>query len=323
MAKRGTAIEWTEFTWNPAVGCRRVSPECENCYAETVAERIVLMSLAQDRTTPYADVVRWADGAPRPRWNGQFRAALNQLGKPLGWGGKRLIFPGSMTDLFGFPDPEYIAAIHGVMAVSGHTFQALTKRPEEAMGWQTWAKAQPGGPAAACIRAALELRDDKGQPVLAPSHRKRLEKALDAPPPWPLPNVWLGVSVGHPSSQWRLGLLSQLDAALRWVSVEPLIGPVSLWGDRYSLDWAVVGGESGDNARPMAPRWARAVRDDCQKSGIPFLFKQWGQWAPVEVEGAESVEIEGERVWRQPKKSSAGRALDGVVWDQYPHAAAA
>jgi protein gp37 len=107
---------------------------------------------------------------------------------------------------------------------------------------------------------------------------------------WPLPNVWLGVSITNQAdADERIPLLLQTPAAHRWVSAEPLLGPLNFKGwlieEAYKrafgvgkLDWVVVGGESGPGARPMHPDWARKVRDDCQAAGVPCFFKQWGEW---------------------------------------------
>jgi protein gp37 len=135
---------------------------------------------------------------------------------------------------------------------------------------------------------------------------------------WPLPNVWLGVSVED--QKWadiRIPALQATPAAVRFLSCEPLLGPIDLdpWqsgGPPWSgIHWVIVGGESGSGARPMHPAWPRSLRDQCVEAGVPFLFKQWGAWAPHDS-----------RSMRRVGKKTAGRELDGRTWDQYPQAAA-
>ncbi len=155
---------------------------------------------------------------------------------------------------------------------------------------------------------------------------------------WPLPNVWLGVSVEDQlTANQRILQLVETPAAVRWISAEPLLGPVDLSSLPYptkvkgNIHWVVVGGESGKNARPMHPQWARSLRNQCQFAGIPFLFKQWGEFAPSPDGGLpddlpESAGYYFEdphppgKTWRFGKKR-AGRMLDGEVWDQYPELA--
>lgn len=123
---------------------------------------------------------------------------------------------------------------------------------------------------------------------------KRTERLLKMDIAWS-PNVWVGTSVENSAVMQRIGLLRQVRASVRWLSIEPLIGPL----DNFSsagLDWIVVGGESGPNPRPMAPDWVRDIRDECIASGTPFHFKQWGG----------------------RKKKAAGRILDGRTWDEMP-----
>jgi protein gp37 len=170
---------------------------------------------------------------------------------------------------------------------------------------------------------------------------------------WPLPNVWMGVSCeGQQTADERIPLLLQMPAAVRFVSLEPLLGSIDLtdivtrgggcevhrdalycdvdsvddedWGGR-SLDWVIVGGESGPKARPMNPDWARSIRDQCQLADVPFFFKQWGEYRPALKGGdGDGVSIpfgvNGPMMFKVGKKR-AGRELDGRTWDEMPEAA--
>lgn len=317
-----TAIEWTDATWNPVRGCTKVSAGCDNCYAMGVAHRF------SGPGQPYEGLTRVIGG--RGQWNGKVTLVSKILDQPVRWTRPRRIFVNSMSDLF-HPDvpDEFIERVFAVMAkATQHQFQVLTKRPERMRDFVT------------------------GIGDMDPGPRARL---LD--PPWPLPNVWLGVSVeDQATADERIPILLDTPAAVRWISAEPLLGPIDLtdlvtnrtdtsedhanclecdvdieddpWGGAC-LDWVVVGGESGKDARVMVPGWARSLRDQCTAAGVPFLFKQWGEWAPVPddempSELAESLEVEdkywylaGEHLVRVGKKR-AGRDLDGRTWDEYP-----
>jgi len=145
---------------------------------------------------------------------------------------------------------------------------------------------------------------------------------------WPS-NVWIGVTAEN--QQWaarRIPILLQLPAAVRFLSCEPLLGPVDLtsWirGERR-IDWVIAGGESGHKARPMSPEWARKLRDQCADAAVPFHFKQWGHWRPdhdkaaptrkrLRIDGSEGRTITLVRMG----KHAAGRDLDGRTWDEFP-----
>jgi protein gp37 len=150
---------------------------------------------------------------------------------------------------------------------------------------------------------------------------------------WP-DNVWIGTTVEDQTrADERLPILLKIPAKCRFLSCEPLLGAVDLsaWTVRLSqnlnpINWVIAGGESGANARAMLPSWARQLRDQCQKSGIPFHFKQWGHWAPIPAPKAEKKgmhafwdDVMGIRIFMEPKgKKIAGRRLDGMTWDQLP-----
>lgn len=273
-----TGIEWTDATWNPVTGCTEVSPGCDHCYAKTFAERW--------RGTPGHYFEHGFDVQLRP----------DKLDLPLRWRKPRRIFVNSMSDLFHDQVPDlYIEQVFTVMArAPQHTFQILTKRHGR-------------------MRSLLNN----------PDFRDSLEERYadkysgDWTYRWPLPNVWLGVSTEN--QQWadiRIPALLDTPAAVRFVSAEPLLGPIDLrqslklwtppedaaWRNvippfkpglgtigngpmvttrlnaRDVLHWVIAGGESGPGARPMHPNWARGLRDQCQAAGVAFLFKQRGEW---------------------------------------------
>jgi protein gp37 len=308
-----TGIEWTDATWNPTVGCQVVSPGCTNCYAMKVAARLEAISTAHQRDTggdPGPMVAYQVTTEPSrkgPVWTGKVKVNPFTLQKPLTWKRPRRIFVNSMSDLFHEAlSDEAIDQVFAVMALCPqHTFQVLTKRPERMKAYCTSLDTL-GRLDAAIMRLRKDNNGLGPLPHLEPGDTW-----------WPLANVWLGVSVeDQKHADARIPLLLQTPAAKRFLSCEPLLGPVNLTrlavrtpigrgrlsddhldcliGERTSLDtgcvvgdeepridWVIAGGESGPNARPMHPDWARALRDQCQAAGVPFFFKQWGEWAPV------------------------------------------
>jgi protein gp37 len=213
-------IEWTDATWNPVRGCSKISPGCTHCYAETFAERF-----------------RGVAGHPFEQ-GFDLRLVPEKLGEPLRWGGQRMVFVNSMSDLFHpeVPD-EYIAAVAKVMTLANwHTYQILTKRPE---------------------RMSALLR----------THLK--ESALQS-------HIWWGVSVENRKHGLpRIDLLRSAPVRVRFLSIEPLLEDLGNV-DFRQIDWAVVGGESGPGARPMKEEWVRSLRDQCNRATVAFFFKQWG-----------------------------------------------
>ena len=261
-----TTIEWTERTWNPVRGCRKISPGCKHCYAETFAER-------------------WR-GVPGHAYENGFtpRLAPDQLTEPLTRRAPSTFFVNSMSDLFLEEFPfEYVGAVYGVMAQTPrHTYQILTKRPERRLEFQRW-----------CIGAddLTSVPPD----VVVTTCASNYTDIDQVQRPWPLPNVWEGVSVESADYVHRIELLRRTDAGIHFLSLEPLLGPLPNL-DLTGIDWVIVGGESGLCARPMEPAWVREIRDQCLAAGVPFFFKQWGGL----------------------KKKKAGRELDGRVWDEMP-----
>jgi protein gp37 len=300
---RGTSIEWTDDSWNPVrarlkanpakVGwhCVHKSEGCRNCYAESFNLRLGTQL------------------AYKPGHERDLEIFLDEkmLLAPLRWRKPRKIFVCSMTDLFAdFVSDEMLDQIFAVMALCpSHVFQVLTKRPERMRAYLS----RPGVE----VRIGLEALGLCCESQSANSRSKLGAgvkiKASDINPGglsrWPLPNVWLGVSVeDQAAADERIPILLDMPAAVRWLSCEPLLGPLDLarlrppgctWlnamtGDMHAgpsvfrefergIDWIVAGGESGPGARPMHPDWARALRDQCTAAGVPFLFKQWGAWS--------------------------------------------
>ena len=294
-----TAIEWATKVWNPTTGCDRVTPGCDHCYALTMAKRLKGMGSTKYQT----------DGDPRTSGPG-FGLAIHEdtLGIPLGWRKPQRIFVNSMSDLFHADVPdEFIARVWAVMASAPrHTFQVLTKRHGRMRSLLSSEE----------FRLAVQRRiPHAGASPYVAAYWKT----------WPLPNVWLGVSVeDQKRADLRIPALLDTPSAARWLSCEPLLGPVDVingLGDGWltGIDWIVAGGESGPGSRPMHPDWARSLRDQCQVAGVPFLFKQWGSHRPSAV---GSIVRGGVRFPMVPaSKRAAGRVLDGRTWDEYPAAA--
>lgn len=264
----GSKIEWTDATWNPIRGCSRVSEGCRNCYAERVAARF---SYSSERSMPYWGLAKMTPEGPR--WTGEVRLIEDKLEDPLRWKRPRRIFVNSMSDLFHEKVPdEWIDRIFAVMAMAPqHTFQILTKRPERMLEYL--------GDGSYDSHRRIEVWNAKvhmkGKPV--------------SPMDWPLPNVWLGVSVeDQKTADERIPFLLQTPAAVRWISYEPALLCVDLHGVPFSgfpigsrgpkagLDWVVVGGESGPDARPFDVYWARKIVEQCRAAAVPVFVKQLG-----------------------------------------------
>mgnify|MGYP004417313778 CR=1 FL=1 len=285
-----TNIAWATDVWNPISGCTKVSPGCLHCYAAALDKRF-------HRDGPY---VPWTVAAQRKadKNNVQKMHTVHlhpeRLDAPLHWKRPRRIFVNSMSDLFheDVPD-EFIGKVFMTMAMSPmHTFQVLTKRPERIMKWFEWADSHK------------VYKDSDGKEGFAPIlPRWNINRG-----PWPLPNVWLGVSVENQRyANERLPLLAQCPAAVRFVSAEPLLGPLDLrswlWGKldcrcleeeriehpdwphpnycwkEVPLSWVIVGGESGPGHRPMKVEWVQSLADQCSAAGVPLFVKQGsGLW---------------------------------------------
>ncbi len=276
-----SAIEWTNHTFNPWVGCTKISPGCDHCYAEGWAKRSGLVTWGEDRrrTSPanWRKPLKWnaETGHIRPRVFCASLADVFDNEVPLTW----------RTDLF--------RLIHATPQLD---WLLLTKRIGN-------------------VPTALQI--------------------LGEPLP---PNVWLGITVVNQEEADRdIPKLIEIPAYVRFLSCEPLLGPISFHGRWVehtnvaiqenwleALSWVIVGGESGPSARPMSPIWARDLRDQCAAVGTPFFFKQWGEWAPSSELGFHGHEkaptqVIAPHVLMRVGKKIAGHTLDGFVHHNWPH----
>lgn len=341
-----TKIEWADHTFNPWIGCTKVSRQvtggggCDGCYAEVSTPARVLRKRGSET---------WGTGAPRVRtktwgdpvkWNKQHDAFYAQHGR------RQRVFCASLGDVFDNEvDPQWRADLFELIEDTPHLdWLLLTKRIGNVQGMLT--------------DTLLRMRD---------------LKSLSGQQ-WPWPNVWIGATIVNQAEADRdIPKLLAVPAAKRFLSMEPLLGPVNLadisdghadstipreyWeegfdtedsppavghnclsGERWQrfgdwtehgprIDWVIVGGESGPGARPMHPDWARSLRDQCQAAGVAFLFKQWGEWLPLDgmdpelrirTENHPWQRMEGTRGVVKVGKKAAGRLLDGRTWDGVP-----
>lgn len=264
-----SAIEWTDATWNPVVGCSIVSSGCTNCYAMKMAARIEKM--AAHSMAEHVKVQTHYAGTTQPSkagavWTGKVAAAPEHiLRQPLKWKRSRKIFVNSMGDLFheSIPD-EWIDRVFAVMALCPqHTFQVLTKRAERMRDYMS----------------RVDL--DAIARMHAPSIVQKLKRS------WPLSNVWLGVSCERQQeADERIPHLLQTPAAIRFVSAEPLLGPIDFSMHLGAapnhedlarlLNWIIVGGESGPHARVHDIQWSRDIIAQCKAASVAVFEKQLG-----------------------------------------------
>jgi protein gp37 len=379
-------IWWTK-RWNPITGCTKCSPACDNCYAERLhTQRHKALLTGKHMPECYAEPFDHVRFLPE------------RLVDPLHWRKPQRVFPCNMSDIFHAEiDDRRRDLMFGAMAMATqHVFTPLTKR------WERMAEYMGGADIIERIARACGQRwgDDAYHHIAALS--------------WPLPNVWLGATIWDQASADRaVPILLSTPAAKRFVSVEPMLGPVDVapylpgsyecaltcghregassrpevrclecgfqgldtyevWGDGNTeicpkcgnvdapepvcpecgtgmvqehpdtqyLDWVICGGETGANARPMHPDWPRSLRDQCQDAGVPFFFKQWGEWAPGEEDGkhdhinittsgADWDKLPMEELSREMIRAKsmlrvgnrrAGRVLDGRTWEEVPNA---
>jgi protein gp37 len=287
----GSAIQWTDATWNPTTGCTKVSPGCAHCYIDT--------------TPPFRI-------AGRKFVNGATDLQLHEyrLDQPLHWQKPRRVFVNSLSDLFHQEMPEaFLDRVFAVMALTpAHTYQVLTKRHQRMHEYLSLPDRRE--------RIGERIFRDTGG-----SLAQRSAATKNAMKVWPLPNVWLGVSVENQRfADQRIPVLLQTPAAIRFISAEPLLGPVSFrWLRAWpssplgaalkpnsivtneldglrNLDWVIVGGESGPMARPFDVAWARAIVKQCKSARVACFVKQLGAciaWPPAEgiLEGFINAEL--------------------------------
>ncbi len=264
-----SAIEWTQKTWNPVLGCTKVGPGCEHCYAERMSARQAGMATARLARNEdpkghghYLPVVE--DG----QWTGHINLLSDRLDDPYRWTKSSLVFVNSMSDLFHRDVPnDFITSVFKVMKdCPRHTFQVLTKRPHRA----------------AKLSDRLTWTD----------------------------NIQMGTSIETSRYVPRISQLLKTDARVKFLSIEPLLGPIpDLPLD--GIDWVIVGGESGSGARPMEAAWVRSIRDRCISRDVPFFFKQWGKIANNPDANDVTAKING-------GTAKGGRLLDGRTWDEMP-----
>ena len=296
-----TGIEWTDATWNPVTGCTKVSPGCDSCYAirETNRHRNLPKYAGLVSNMQKVHITGGLD------WTGEVRCHPDLLEVPLHWKTPRRIFVCSVSDLFHSKVPwEFIAKVFDVMIdCPQHTFQLLTKRPGRMAFWAD-------NMAAIC--------EERGLPW-----------------PWP-PWIWAGTSVESQRYAPRLDVLARVPAKVRFVSAEPLLGPLNLKPYFFkcsgtcaptpdsphcackglAINWVISGGESGPGARPSHPDWFRRIRDDCQAVGIPYFHKQNGEYIPKRQTSlpcpAEWGTISADGTWWSKTTPWNGHDDDGV-----------
>ncbi len=318
-----TKIEWADHTYNHWIGCNPISPGCANCYAADWAKRYGRDFATRTRTKTAGDPVKW---------NKQHDTFFAEHGR------RQRVFCASVSDVFDNQvDPQWrVDLFELIRATPNLDWLLLTKRI---------------GNAQAMIDATISDMDiGHSVPFAA----------------WPYPNVWIGATIVNQEEADRdIPKLLAVPAAKRFLSMEPLLGPVDLRyidingdceiyplkgttncvdgdfepaPDLPALDWVIVGGESGPGARPMHPDWARDLRDQCEAAGVPFLFKQWGEWSPgnamAAAKASESIRVErsgtvhpwpptfdlasGDWCMHRVGKKAAGRELDDRTWDGFP-----
>ena len=237
-----TKIEWTEATWNPSIGCSKVTAGCKNCYAEMMARRLQAMGTAG-----------YENGF-------EFRILPERLTQPMSIKKPTKFFVNSMSDLFHEKMPfEYLDLVfETIQKTPQHHYQILTKRE----------------------RILQEYFSTRKVPA----------------------NVWLGVTVEHANTKHRIDFLRGIKANIRFLSIEPLIGDVGEL-DLTGIHWVIVGGESGQSARPMKSEWIDNIKTQCEEKEVAFFFKQWGTW--------------GEDGIKRNKKEN-GSKLFGREWKEEP-----
>ena len=296
-----TNIEWCKRpgtlpeVWNVVTGCTKVSQGCKNCYAEVMHKRLQKMMPTKYNHEFLTGAVEHSD----------------LLTLPLKWKKPRTVFVNSMSDLFHEKVSfEFINSVFTVMAdCDKHTFIILTKRPERILEFIQWKKKQ-----------LMQIT-------------------------WmPSDNVWIGVSVeDQKTANERIPILLKIPSTIRFLSCEPLLGDINIAdatktsviakGFSYlnfqTIDWVIVGGESGKNARPMHPDWAISIKNQCKAANVPFFFKQWGEWGKIKPgqigkpyfpNKLASVDDGNKNFVEMVKygKHNTGNELHGNIYQEFP-----
>jgi len=237
----GSAIEWTEATWNPSTGCSKVSSGCKNCYAERLTVRLRAMGVAKYRR------------------GFRFTEHDGEVSRPLYWKKPRKVFVNSMSDLFHErATGGFVSRCFGtMMEANWHIYQVLTKRPRRMAAF------------------SRVFEKEHGHPIP--------------------PHVWMGTSVENASTAGRIDRLREVRCSVRFVSFEPLLGPIA-GVDLSNIDWAIIGGESGHRHRPVKKEWVEGLIRECKRQRVRVFFKQWGGFTP----------------------KAGGREIRGRTYDEYP-----
>jgi protein gp37 len=344
-------IEWTDATWNPLAGCTPVSPGCLNCYAAGMAVRLAAMGKADyaprreseqlgtpyDKHTPAKTVHLAVRNNGRAVFTGEVRTLPHKLSEPLKWKKPRRVFVNSMSDLFHKDVPfEFIDQVFGVMAITPeHTYQILTKRPERMAEYMQSLMTPEGH------MRAIQARDKNNFDQQLHGAILRLRMGT------PLPNVWLGTSVeNQATADERIPHLLRVPAAVRFLSMEPLLGPVDLrrvrfaptqtvdaftgrwsWNEAYphtdggfadlsgkkenaSIRWVIVGGESGPNSRSCNIDGIRSIIKQCHAAGVPCFVKQLGA-KPFDTKSEAFCEFTNFQTWVNKASSWLGGVSGG------------
>lgn len=303
-----TKIEWADHTFNPWEGCQKIGPGCDHCYAET-------------RNARFGGGVatNWGPGAPRRRTSeANWRKPIKWNAEAARLGIRYRVFCASLADVFDNEVPTaWRVDLLRLIANTPHLdWLLLTKR----------------------IGNAHRMMVDAFREGW-PNHGSMWERWGEL-----FPHVWIGATIcNQPEADRDIAKLQAVPARVRFLSMEPLLGPVDLGlcdcdhGSRPGpggvggvtcsrcdgsggrrVDWVIVGGESGPGARPMHPDWARSLRDECQAAGVPFLFKQWGEFFPKSNHPGLTEPDQNPNLMIRIGKKAAGRLLDGRTWDEFP-----
>jgi protein gp37 len=327
-------ISWTDKTWNWGAGCSKVSAGCRNCWALRDAWRLAHNPKVGDF---YSEMVK-VSANKKPEWSGIIGLDNTKLDAPNHWKKPMMIACHLMGDPFHEMMPwTFLDRVMGVIAWNKrHVFQILTKRPEQAARYfKRIAEVSPNERARKIAQAGTIIKIPDDTPG-----------ELD----WPLPNLWLGVSAENQSTlDARMDILADIDVALRFVSLGPLLAPVSVkpwmgpFGEPGSLqapsmiNWVLVEGETNGAWPTLHPKWVLSITQECKAAGVPFHFKSWGSWKPIDMpwkqenpkplaknerwlnlEGGQG--FHGDDVWRmrKMKPSRAGRLLYGEEYLEFP-----